>query len=65
MNFQKNSRRIKMNLKKIIRLYCREFLKNNIGITLTNHLWKPPVMETHLWKQFLKKQGIIIYGNQF
>jgi hypothetical protein len=49
--------------------------------TLTNHLWKPPVMETnyhvmethnplleahyYLWKPFLKKQGIIIYGNHF
>jgi hypothetical protein len=49
--------------------------------TPTNHLWKPPVMETHyhvmethnplmethdhLWKPFFEKQGIIIYGNHF
>jgi hypothetical protein len=35
--------------------------------TLTNHSWKPPIMETHnhfiethyhLWKPFLKKEGM-------
>jgi hypothetical protein len=47
--------------------------------TLTKHIWKPPIMETHyhlmethnhlmethyhLWKPFLKKPGITIYGN--